>query len=128
MAVKDIVADIKQKYADDETHIGDFSALNTPPLYLKLLTGPLVTAFLSKPYIVAVTDKQIHFSRLNLFSKVEQTDSFTYLEIPSLSISSGWMNYTLKFQFGNGNKLKLKIHKARMNNDVLAHLKKSFLT
>ncbi len=118
---------------DDEALIGHIHATSSPAW--RYLFGPLGMILFNKFYVLVVSDKKIHFNRLNQLGKIALTDSFTYDEIERLEMKKGMVKYTLRFYFKNGNKLRLraqhmafseKIREKLISSQALSHLQEKF--
>ena len=100
---------LKEKYQDclksDENFIGQIMG-STFPLKWIVLLGPLGTLFM-KQYMVVVSDKRVHFNKLNMMGKAVAIDSFDYDEIKTLNIKKGIVKYKVRFHFKNDKKLTL---------------------
>jgi hypothetical protein len=72
-----------------------------------LLLGPLA-AFMMKYYLLTITEDAIYFHRLNITSKIVQSDRFTYPELAGSKFETGFINNEFKFRFENGRKLLIR--------------------
>lgn len=120
---------LRNNFSNGEELIGFFSAQRPFKIWLFFLIGPLAV-FSMKSYIIAVTDKGMHFQALNLIGKFAQYDFFDYNQIESCSISKGILQMPMKYKFSSGRKLKVKALKkgreslAKINDETLDFIKK----
>ena len=89
----------------------------TPATGWFLLLGPLA-AFMMKYYLLTVTDKAIYFHRMNMASKIVQSDRFSYAEMKGSKLSSGILNHELKFKFKNGRTLLVRCPRKALSKKV----------
>jgi len=121
---------LKNNFSNGEELIGFFMAQRPFKIWLFFLIGPLA-ALSMKSYIIAVTNKGMHFQALNLIGKFSQHDFFDYNEIDSFSIGRGILQIPMKYMFTSGRKLKIKAQKkgresvAKINDETLDFLKKN---
>lgn len=94
------------KEADDRL-IGFFLAQGPFPILWYFIIGPL--AFLMvRRYYVAVSEKGVYFTKLNLLGKPANTDRMLFSEIERAEIGNGILQRPILFRFTNGKKLKVK--------------------
>lgn len=99
---------ITPQLQQDEQLIGFFQAQYTPSLWWILLIGPLL--FLGvRLYFVAITNKGLYFYRIGILGETNTLDYFTWDEITSLTLGSGFLTIPFKLRFFNERKLKLKV-------------------
>lgn len=120
---------IKQHLSSKEDFIGFFQAQKKPGLWLYFMIGPL-SLLAIRAYFIAVTDKGIHFHRLNFFGKFSGHDFFSFEEITKIKTRKGMIKLPIVFFFSNGRKLKIKALKkgrknvARIEDSTLDYIKK----
>ena len=105
-----IKALIEKGLSPGEPLVGFFMAQRRPPIWLYLLIGPLA-ALSIRMYLVGVTDKRLHFHKLNLMGKVSAHDTFTFGEIKSVKFGRGLLTVPMAYVFPRGRKLKLHAQK-----------------
>lgn len=101
---------IQNSLEHNENLIGFFQAAEQPKMWLWFLIGPIATLAI-KNYFVAVTNKGIHFHRLNLIGKFVKHDFLTYDEIEKIKLGTGKLQIPLNVSFKNGRKISLKAQK-----------------
>lgn len=112
---KDIAKEfIVEKLAEGE-ELQDFFAAETPMnIWLFLLIGPLVIFFM-RFYYIGVTDRGIHFHRLNLLGKFVRSHFRAYDDIEEVHIGTGFIQLPIKLHLKSGQILKLKAQKKGMD-------------
>lgn len=110
MNKEQVKAAIEKSLKPDEQLLGFFIAQKHPPFWYYLLLGPLAALAL-RGYLVGVTNKGIHFHKMNLMGKLSQHDIFAFDEIKTFKVGSGLIQLPLTFTFSNGQKLNIKAQK-----------------
>ncbi|MCQ8119260.1 hypothetical protein [Methylomonas rosea] len=87
--------------------VGFFIAQQPFKLWLFFIIGPLAVLSM-KQYFIAVTQKGIHFHRLNLWGKFASDDFFAFNEIATVKIGKGMLQRPMKFTFKNGRNIYIK--------------------
>ncbi len=98
---------IKRNLGKEETLVGYFYAQKPFIIWLFLLVGPFAVLSM-KHYFVGVSNKGIHFHRVNFLDKFAEHDFFEFDEISNVKIGKGYLQRPMKFLFKNGRKLKIK--------------------
>jgi hypothetical protein len=91
----------------EEELIGFFQATYTPSMWWYFLIGPL-SLFAMRTYLIAVTNKGLQFHKFTMWGKPDTYDFFSYPEMNTLKLGSGFLQAPLKVTFVNGRALKLK--------------------
>ena len=117
---------LKNNFSNGEELIGSFMAKRPFKIWLFFLIGPLAVLSM-KWYLIAVTNKGMHFQSLNLIGKFSQHDFFDYNEIDSFSIGRGILQITMKYMFTSGRKLKIKAQKKGRENYKINDITLDFL-
>lgn len=92
---------------EGEQLIGFFQAQYMPSMWWFLLIGPFI-ALGARTYYVAVTDQGIHLHKFGILGGVDVSDYFTWEEIISLKLESGFLQAPLRLTFPSGRKLEIK--------------------
>lgn len=122
------VTEAVNKYiSPDESVIGSFSGIVPYKLWLFFLIGPLAVLSM-KSYYAAVTDKGVHFIKLNMMGKPGNHDFFSYSEIADVKVGKGFLRTPLKFRFTNGRKFYIQAMRkgvekiAKLEPEALSYL------
>lgn len=116
----------------DEKLIGYFWGSNRVKIIWYFIAGPFA-AFGFRSYVVAVTDKAVHFHLLELISQKINTDIFTFDEIDNFSMGQSTLliRPEITFYFKNGNQISLEValkpgmanKEIYLNEQIMSHLK-----
>lgn len=107
--------------AQSENLIGCFGGVSRVRIIWYFIAGPFA-AFGFRSYLVAVTDKSVHFHLLGLINQKINTDVFSFDEIDYFSIgqSTFLIRPEITFYFKNGNKISLNValHPGMLNQET----------
>lgn len=127
MKKDDVKMEIMKNFNQDEQLVGFFIAQSRPAFWLYFLLGPL-TALSMKMYYVGVTNKGVHFHKLNFLGKFSQHDFFSFSEIQNVKVGKGLLQTPMQYTFTNGKKLKLQAqkkgleHVAKIDDQTVAYI------
>ncbi|MGE0632812.1 MAG: hypothetical protein AB7O96_10405, partial [Pseudobdellovibrionaceae bacterium] len=93
--------EIEKRMVSGESLVGFFLAQKRPPIWMFFVLGPLA-AIGFKYYYVGVTNRGVHFHRVNLLDKFAQHDFFAFNEIREIKIGKGFIQIPMKYTFANG--------------------------
>ena len=129
MKIEKMQAYVDSNLEEDDQLVGFFWGMQPMKLWLFAVVGPFA-ALSMKFYVVSVSQKGLHFHRVNVFEKFADSIFFSYDEVETLNMKKGMLNTTLNLHFDNGRKIKLKVASkgkgAILSETTSAHLLDKF--
>lgn len=106
MEKRKVLEEVSKVLKEDEDLVGAFLARSIPPFWTNLIS-PLLSAFKTKTYYIAVTNKGIYIHMTNIFDKLVEYNFYNYDEILELQIKKGFLVKKMKFIFKNEEKINI---------------------